>query len=363
MYTQEAINNNSINTRNKYYRAMVDYKYNKLINNYRNITYALTNSNLTKKDLYYLTMAIDDRKRDIMDQGVSCIDSDMVTFDHKKLTLNITNKDDTDIDDIVYTLKEDVVEIIQEAVVNINANTFATDYMLDSNMSPIPYRKVSNNALLYNSIEAVNLMSNISVGNTVGHNIDKDNHKLFCIERILKGRMTKHNVLFLLDTFDETDPVRYYIKKISRALLESPDMIHSVNARVKSIKFKKDYSIKAVENCAIRVMSRVFDAIKLDLEAVNYALTLFKEENKDTYGLPKDAVEFLDYFYRGIIAGYLPYKMIYLDGDIGRNYLLNLIADPSIDNPSVDDYKKQLDQLTYESIVDSIIRYHEDRLR
>lgn len=363
MYTSESINNNSINTRNKYYRAMVDYKYNKLINNYRNITYALTNPNLTKKDLYYLTMAIDDRKRDIMDQGVSCIDSDMVTLDHKKLTINIVNKDDTDIDDIVYTLKEDVVEIIQEAVVNINANTFATDYMLDSNMSPIPYRKVSNNALLYNSIEAVNLMSNISVSNTIGHNIDKDNHKLFCIERIFKGRMTKHNVLFLLDTFDETDPVRYYIKKISRALLESPDMIHSVNARVKSIKFKKDYSIKAVENCAIRVMSRVFDAIKLDLEAVNYALTLFKEENKDTYGLPKDAVEFLDYFYRGIIAGYLPYKMIYLDGDIGSNHLLNLIADPSIDNPSVDDYKKQLDQLTYESIVDSIIRYHEDRLR
>lgn len=363
MYTSESINNNSINTRNKYYRAMVDYKYNKLINNYRNITYALTNSNLTKKDLYYLTMAIDDRKRDIMDQGVSCIDSDMVTFDHKKLTLNIVNKDDTDIDDIVYTLKEDVVEIIQEAVVNINANTFATDYMLDSNMSPIPYRKVSNNALLYNSIEAVNLMSNISVGNTVGHNIDKDNHKLFCIERILKGRMTKHNVLFLLDTFDETDPVRYYIKKISRALLESPDMIHSVNVRVKSIKFKKDYSIKAVENCAIRVMSRVFDIIKLDLEAVNYTLTLFKEENKDTYGLPKDAVEFLDYFYRGIKAGYLPYRMIYLEGDIGSNCLLNLIADPSIDNPSVDDYKKQLDQLTYETIVDSIIRYHEDRLR
>ena len=363
MYTSESINNNRIDTRNKYYRAMVDYKYNKLINNYRNITYALTNPNLTKKDLYYLTMAIDDRKRDIMDQGVSCIDSDMVTFDHKKLTINIVNKDDTDIDDIVYTLKEDVVEIIQEAVVNINANTFATDYMLDSNMSPIPYRKVSNNALLYNSIEAVNLMSNISVGNTVGHNIDKDNHKLFCIERILKGRMTKHNVLFLLDTFDETDPVRYYIKKISRALLESPDMIHSVNARVKSIKFKKDYSIKAVEDCAIRVMSRVFDIIKLDLEAVNYVLTLFKEENKETNGLPEDAVEFLDYFYRGIIAGYLPYRMIYLEGNIGYSHLLNLIADPSIDNPSVDDYKKQLDQLTYESIVDSIIRYHEDRLR
>ena len=364
MYTSESINNNSINTRNKYYRAMVDYKYNKLINNYRNITYALTNSNLTKKDLYYLTMAIDDHKRDIMDEeSASCIDSNMVTFDHKKLTINIVNKDDTDIDDIVYTLKEDVVEIIQEAVVNINANTFATDYMLDSNMSPIPYRKVSNNALLYNSIEVVNLMSNISVGNTVGHNIDKDNHKLFCIERILKGRMTKHNVLFLLDTFDETDPVRYYIKKISRALLESPDMIHSVNARVKSIKFKKDYSIKAVEDCAIRVMSRVFDAIKLDLEAVNYALTLFKEENKDTYGLPKDAVEFLDYFYRGIKAGYLPYRMIYLEGNIGYNHLLNLIADPSIDNPSVDDYKKQLDQLTYETIVDAIIRYHEDRVR
>lgn len=30
MYTQEAIENNSINTRNKYYRAMIDYKFNKL---------------------------------------------------------------------------------------------------------------------------------------------------------------------------------------------------------------------------------------------------------------------------------------------------------------------------------------------
>lgn len=62
MYTSEAINNNRIDTRNKYYRAMVDYKYNKLINNYRNITYALTNPNLTKKDLYYIIMAIDDHK-------------------------------------------------------------------------------------------------------------------------------------------------------------------------------------------------------------------------------------------------------------------------------------------------------------
>lgn len=365
MYTSESINNNRIDTRNKYYRAMVDYKFNKLVDTtVSNIANTLSNPNLTKKDLYYITMAIDDHKRDIMDEEcVSCIDSDMVTFNHKKLTLNIVNKDDTDIDDIVYTLKEDVVEIIQEAIININANTFTNDYMLNEGMSEIPYRKVSNNSLLTNSIEVVNLMSNISVGNTVGRNIDKDNHKLYCIERILKDRMTRHNVLFLLDSFDNNDSVKYYIKKINRALLESPDIIDSVNVRVKSIKFKKGYSIKAVENCAIRVMSRVFDAIKLDLEAVNYALTLFKEENKDTYGLPKDAVEFLDYFYRGIIAGYLPYKMIYLDGDIGRNYLLNLIADPSIDNPSVDDYKKQLDQLTYETIVDAIIRYHEDRLR
>lgn len=365
MYTSESINNNRIDTRNKYYRALVDYKFNKLVDTtVSNIANTLSNPNLTKKDLYYITMAIDDHKRDIMDEeSASCIDSNMVTFDHKKLTLNIVNKDDTDIDDIIYTLKEDVVEIIQEAIVNINANTFTNDYMLNEGMCEIPYRKVSNNGLLTNSIEVVNLMSNISVGNTVGHNINKDNHKLYCIERILKDRMTRHNVLFLLDSFDNNDSVKYYIKKINRALLESPDIIDSVNVRVKSIKFKKGYSIKAVENCAIRVMSRVFDAIKLDLEAVNYALTLFKEENKDTYGLPKDAVEFLDYFYRGIIAGYLPYKMIYLDGDIGRNYLLNLIADLSIDNPSVDDYKKQLDQLTYESIVDSIIRYHEDRLR
>lgn len=364
MYTSESINNNRIDTRNKYYRAMVDYKFNKLVDTTTsNIANTLSNPNLTKKDLYYITMAIDDHKRDIMDEeSVSCIDSNMVTFDHKKLTINIVNKDDTDIDDIVYTLKEDVVEIIQEAIVNINANTFTNDYMLNEGMCEIPYRKVSNNGLLTNSIEVVNLMSNISVGNIVGHNINKDNHKLYCIERILKDRMTRHNVLFLLDSFDNNDSVKYYIKKINRALLESPDIIDSVNVRVKSIKFKKGYSIKAVENCAIRVMSRVFDAIKLDLEAVNYALTLFKEENKDTYGLPKDAVEFLDYFYRGIIAGYLPYKMIYLDGDIGRNYLLNLIADSSIDNPSVDDYKKQLDQLTYETIVDSIIRYHEDRL-
>lgn len=344
---------------------MADYKFNKLVDTtVSNIANTLSNPNLTKKDLYYITMAINDHKCNIMDEErASCIDSNMVAFDHKKLTINIVNKDDTDIDDIVYTLKEDVVEIIQEAIVNINANTFTNDYMLNEGMSEIPYRKVSNNGLLTNSIEVVNLMSNISVGNIVCRNIDKDNHKLYCIERILKDRMTRHNVLFLLDSFDNNDSVKYYIKKINRALLESPDIIDSVNVRVKSIKFKKGYSIKAVENCAIRVMSRVFDAIKLDLEAVNYALTLFKEENKDTYGLPKDAVEFLDYFYRGIKAGYLPYKMIYLDGDIGCNYLLSLIPDPSIDNPSVDDYKKQLDQLTYENIVDSIIRYHEDRLR
>lgn len=365
MYTSESINNNRIDTRNKYYRALVDYKFNKLVDTtVSNIANTLSNPNLTKKDLYYITMAIDDHKRDIMDEeSVSCIDSDIVTYDHKKLTLNIVNKDDTDIDDIVYTLKEDVVEIIQEAIVNINANTFTTDYMLTESMRPIPYRKVSNNGLLTNSIEVLNLMSNIAVGNVVGNTIDKDNYKLYCIERILKDRMTKHNVLFLLDTFDAKDPVRYYMKKISRALLESPHMIHSINARVKSINFKKEYSIKAVEDCAIRVMSRVFDIIKLDLEAINYALTLFKEENKETYGLPDDAVEFLDYFYRGIIAGYLPYKMIYLDGDIGTNYLLNLISDREIEYPSVNDYKLQLDELTYEKIVDAIIQYHNDRVK
>lgn len=361
MYTQEAINNNSINTRNKYYRAMVDYKYNKLINDYRNITCALTNPNLTKKDLYYLTSIIDGHKSNIMnEESASCIDSYMVTLDHKKLTLNIVNKDDTDIDDIIYTLKEDVVEIIQEAVVNINANIFATDHMLKENRPPIPYRKASNNELLANSIEVVNLMSKISVGLVVENKIKSSSYKLFCIKRILEERMTRHNVLLLLESFDDNDPVKYYIKKINKGLLIS-DIIDSVNIKVKSIKFKKGYSIKAVEDCAIRVMSRVFDIIKLDLEAVNYALTLFKEENKDTYGLPEDAVKFLDYFYRGIKAGYLPYKMIYLDGDIRDSYL-SITNDMNIENPSVDDYKKQLDELSYASIVDGIIQYHQERI-
>ena len=361
MYTQEAINNNSINTRNKYYRAMVDYKYNKLINNYRNITYALTNPNLTKKDLYYLTSIIDGHKSNIMnEESASCIDSYMVTLDHKKLTLNIVNKDDTDIDDIVYTLKEDVVEIIQEAVVNINANTFATDHMLKENRPPIPYRKASNNELLANSIEVVNLMSKLSVGLVVENKIKSGSYKLFCIKRIIEERMTRHNVLLLLESFDDNDSVKYYINKINKGLLIS-NIIDSVNIKVKSIKFKKGYSIKAVEDCAIRVMSRVFDAIKLDLEAVNYALTLFKEENKETYGLPKDAVEFLDYFYRGIKAGYLPYKMIYLEGDIRDSYL-SITNDMNIENPSVDDYKKQLDELSYANIVDGIIQYHQERI-
>lgn len=361
MYTQEAINNNSINTRNKYYRAMVDYKYNKLINNYRNITCALTNPNLTKKDLYYLTSIIDGHKSNIMnEESASCIDSYMVTLDHKKLTINIVNKDDTDIDDIVYTLKEDVVEIIQEAVVNINANTFATDHMLKENRPPIPYRKASNNELLSNSIEVVNLMSKISVGLVVENKIKSGSYKLFCIKRIIEERMTRHNVLLLLESFDDNDSVKYYINKINKGLLMS-NIIDSVNIKVKSIKFKKGYSIKAVEDCAIRVMSRVFDAIKLDLEAVNYALTLFKEENKETYGLPKDAVEFLDYFYRGIKAGYLPYKMIYLEGDIRDSYL-SITNDMNIENPSVDDYKKQLDELSYANIVDGIIQYHQERI-
>lgn len=361
MYTQEAINNNSINTRNKYYRAMVDYKYNKLINDYRNITCALTNPNLTKKDLYYLTSIIDGHKSNIMnEESASCIDSYMVTLDHKKLTLNIVNKDDTDIDDIIYTLKEDVVEIIQEAVVNINANIFATDHMLKENRPPIPYRKASNNELLANSIEVVNLMSKISVGLVVENKIKSGSYKLFCIKRILEERMTRHNALLLLESFDDNDSVKYYINKINKGLLMS-NIIDSVNIKVKSIKFKKGYSIKAVEDCAIRVMSRVFDSIKLDLEAVNYALTLFKEENKDTYGLPKDAVEFLDYFYRGIKAGYLPYKMIYLEGDIRDSYL-SITNDMNIENPSVDDYKKQLDELSYANIVDGIIQYHQERI-
>lgn len=361
MYTQEAINNNSINTRNKYYRAMVDYKYNKLINDYRNITCALTNPNLTKKDLYYLTSIIDEYKNKIMnEESASCIDSYMVTLDHKKLTLNIVNKDDTDIDDIIYTLKEDVVEIIQEAVVNINANIFATDHMLKENRPPIPYRKASNNELLANSIEVVNLMSKISVGLVVENKIKSGSYKLFCIKRILEERMTRHNALLLLESFDDNDSVKYYINKINKGLLMS-NIIDSVNIKVKSIKFKKGYSIKAVEDCAIRVMSRVFDAIKLDLEAVNYALTLFKEENKETYGLPKDAVEFLDYFYRGIKAGYLPYKMIYLEGDIRDSYL-SITNDMNIENPSVDDYKKQLDELSYATIVDGIIQYHQERI-
>ena len=364
MYTQEAINNNRINTRNKYYRAMVDYKYNKLVSDYRNITYALTNPSLTKKDLYYLTTIIEEHKNEIMNEGsVSCLDSEMITLDHKKLTINIINKDDTDIDDIVYTLKEDVVEIILDAIVNINANTFTNDSMLKDGLNEMPFSRPFNNALLTNSIEVLNLMSKLSVGNVVANNIPKDNYKLYCIDKLLHDRITRHNVLFVLDSFDDNDPVKYYIKKIGRALTESNRIVKSVNLRTQEVKFKKGYSIETVVDCAIRIMSRVFDIIKLDLEAINYALTLFKEENKDTYGLPDDAVEFLDYFYRGIRAGYLPYKMIYLDGDIGTNYLLNLISDREIEYPSVNDYKKQLDEMTYSDIVDDIINYHNDRLR
>lgn len=364
MYTQEAINNNRINTKNKYYRALVDYKYNKLVSDYRNITYALTNPNLTKKDLYYLTNIIEEHKNKIMNEGIiSCLDSEMITLDHKKLTINIINKDDTDIDDIVYTLKEDVVEIILEAIVNINANTFTNDSMLKDGLGELPFSRPSNNALLTNSIEVLNLMSKISVGNVVTNNIPKDNYKLYCIDKLLHDRITRHNVLFVLDSFDDNDPVKYYIKKIGRALTESNRIVKSVNLRTQEVKFKKGYSIETVVDCAIRIMSRLFEAIKLDLDAVNYALTLFKEENKDTYGLPDDAVEFLDYFYRGIRAGYLPYNMISLYGDIGSNYMLTIINEDNIEYPSVDDYKKQLDKLTYANIVDNIILYHNDRIK
>lgn len=363
MYTQEAIENNTISTRNKYYRAMVDYKFNKLADdNTVNMVNTLNNPNLTKKDLYYIALYMNDCKLDIMDEDASCINSDTITFDHKKLTINIVNKDDTDIEDIVYMLKEDVAEIIQEAIVNINANTFATDHILKKSMINMPPIRVSNNAILHRSINVLNLMSKIPLGTTTG-NIIKDDYKLSCISKLLNGKLTRHNALFILNSFDENDPVDYWINKISRALLESPQIIKSINTKTKSINFKKEFSIDTVEDCAIRVMSRVFDIIKLDLEAVNYALTLFKEENKDTYGLPDDAVEFLDYFYKGIKAGYLPYKMIYLDGDIGSNYMLNLITDTNAGYPSVNDYKKQLDELTYANIVDAIIRYHEDRLR
>ena len=63
MYTSESINNNRIDTRNKYYRALVDYKFNKLVDmTTTNIANTLSNPNLTKKDLYYITMAIDDHK-------------------------------------------------------------------------------------------------------------------------------------------------------------------------------------------------------------------------------------------------------------------------------------------------------------
>ena len=235
--------------------------------------------------------------------------------------------------------------------------------MLKDGLGELPFSRPSNNALLTNSIEVLNLMSKISVGNVVANNIPKDNYKLYCIDKLLHDRITRHNVLFVLDSFDDNDPVKYYIKKIGRALTESNRIVKSVNLRTQEVKFKKGYSIETVVDCAIRVMSRVFDIIKLDLEAVNYALTLFKEENKETYGLPEDAVEFLDYFYRGINAGYLPYRMIYLDGDIGTNFLLNLISDREIELPSVDDYKKQLDEMTYEKIVDAIIQYHNDRVK
>ena len=364
MYTQEDIYNNRINTRNKYYRAMVDYKFNKLADdNTVNIVNTLNNPNLTKKDLYYIAKYMDDCKRSIANEAASCIYSDMITFDHKKLTINIIDKDTTDIEDIVYSLKEDVVEIIQEAIVNINANTFTNDYMLERGMKDIPFHTVSDNATLTDSIKVLNIMSKIPLGNVVSDNIPKDNYKLSCIDRLLHGRITRHNVLFVIDSFEEKDPVKYWIRKINRSLHESSRVVKSIDINTQEVKFKKGYSIETVVDCAIRIMSRVFEDIKLDLEAVNYALTLYKEENKDTYGLPEDAVEFLDYFYRGIKAGYLPYNMIYLEGNIGINYLLDLIPDANIENPSVDDYKSQLDELSYSDIVDDIINYHNDRLR
>lgn len=363
MYTQESIENNTISTRNKYYRAMVDYKFNKLADdNTVGIVSTLRNPNLTKKDLYYIATYMNDCKRSIANEDAGCIYSDMLTFDHKKLTININNKEDTDIEDIVYSLKEDVVEIIQEAIVNINANKFTNISLLEQGLNDISFNMVANNATLSNSIDALNTMSKVPLGTIFSNNIPKDNYKLSRIDRLLYGRITRHNVLFVLDSFDEKDPVKYWIRKIYRSLLESPQIIKNINVKTREIKFKKNYNIETVEDCAIRIMSRVYDAIKLDLEAINYALTLFKEENKETYGLPDDAVEFLDYFYRGIKAGYLPYNMIYLDGNIGVNYLLDL-SPIEIDDPSVDDYKTQLDEMTYSDIVDDIISYHNDRLR
>lgn len=70
MYTSESINNNRIDTRNKYYRALVDYKFNKLVDTtVSNIANTLSNPNLTKKDLYYITMAINDHKCNIMNEA------------------------------------------------------------------------------------------------------------------------------------------------------------------------------------------------------------------------------------------------------------------------------------------------------
>ena len=55
MYTSESINNNRIDTRNKYYRALVDYKFNKLVDTtVSNIANTLSNPNLTNYDFYYL---------------------------------------------------------------------------------------------------------------------------------------------------------------------------------------------------------------------------------------------------------------------------------------------------------------------
>lgn len=347
MYTQEMLDNNFIDTSNKYYRAYAEYKFNKLKSNGPDsICIKLDNPNLTTKDLYHIINRITAYNKTIFHMNLSVVKDKFIEIDDENMDVKILSPNT--IEDVVVALKEDITDIILKCILVINMKTFRTDIAIKNN---ILENALDLHAGRYGSI--VNDLSSMGPYNAIVENIlSVDSSESTYIHDLRPEKITKHNAYFILDGYRDSEI------QLSRILikLEESNALKSIDYNTKKYNFNKGYSVKTITDCAFRLLSRYKDFAKLDVEAIKHALLVAKEDFKDVKGVPADVGELLDYFFINVQNKLQVYALagVY-DGSLANNYYFNFTTDD--ENPTVSDLKKDLKKLPFPTIVDNIIKY------
>lgn len=347
MYTQDMLDNNYIDTSNKYYRSYAEYKFNKLKSNDPNsICTKLDNPNITAKDLYHIVTRLAAYNHMIFHLELSVVKDNFITIDDENMDVKIISPNT--IEDVITALKEDICDIIYKSMIDLNIEVFRSNRAIKNNILDDSIRVFESR---YGSILS-ELSSTDAYSYITGNLIPTDNPLSVHINDVCPGRITKHNAYFILDKYRNTGI------QLNRMLikLEDSDAVKSIDYDTRKYNFAKGYSIKTITDCAFRLLSRHRDIVKLDVEAVRHALLIARDDFKDIKGVPADVGEFLDYFFINIQNNLYSYELVSVyDGSLGSNYYFNFTTDE--ENPTVSDLKKDLKKLPFTTIADNIIKY------